>query len=254
MIESDDLIIQRKLLAEGNLPKHIAIIMDGNGRWAKERGKSRTFGHREGVNSVRDIVKACGELKIKYLTLYTFSSENWLRPKEEVTTLMRLLVHALKKETKDLKKNNVRLNVIGDINTFPRIVQIELKESIEKLKDNTGLTLTLALSYSGRWDIVQAVKQIIKDIELKKIKPEDISQETFSKYISTKNIPDPDLLIRTSGEFRISNFLLWQLAYTEIYISQLCWPEFRRQHLYEAIRNYQRRERRFGMVSEQLKK
>lgn len=254
MIESDDLIIQRKLLAEGNLPKHIAIIMDGNGRWAKERGKSRTFGHREGVNSVRDIVKACGELKIKYLTLYTFSSENWLRPKEEVTTLMRLLVHALKKETKDLNKNNVRLNVIGDITTFPRIVQIELKESIEKLKDNTGLTLTLALSYSGRWDIVQAVKHIIKDIELKKIKPEDISQETFSKYISTKNIPDPDLLIRTSGEFRISNFLLWQLAYTEIYISQLCWPEFRRQHLYEAIRNYQRRERRFGMVSEQLKK
>jgi len=254
VIESDDLIIQRKLLAEGNLPKHIAIIMDGNGRWAKERGKSRTFGHREGVNSVRDIVKACGELKIKYLTLYTFSSENWLRPKEEVTTLMRLLVHALKKETKDLNKNNVRLNVIGDITTFPRIVQIELKESIEKLKDNTGLTLTLALSYSGRWDIVQAVKQIIKDIELKKIKPEDISQETFSKYISTKNIPDPDLLIRTSGEFRISNFLLWQLAYTEIYISQLCWPEFRRQHLYEAIRNYQRRERRFGMVSEQLKK
>ena len=254
MIESDDLIIQKKLLAEGNLPKHIAIIMDGNGRWAKERGKSRTFGHREGVNSVRDIVKACGELKIKYLTLYTFSSENWLRPKEEVTTLMRLLVHALKKETKDLNKNNVRLNVIGDITTFPRIVQIELKESIEKLKDNTGLTLTLALSYSGRWDIVQAVKHIIKDIELKKIKPEDISQETFSKYISTKNIPDPDLLIRTSGEFRISNFLLWQLAYTEIYISQLCWPEFRRQHLYEAIRNYQRRERRFGMVSEQLKK
>jgi undecaprenyl diphosphate synthase len=254
VIESDDLIIQRKLLAEGNLPKHIAIIMDGNGRWAKERGKSRTFGHREGVNSVRDIVKACGELKIKYLTLYTFSSENWLRPKEEVTTLMRLLVHALKKETKDLNKNNVRLNVIGDITTFPRIVQIELKESIEKLKDNTGLTLTLALSYSGRWDIVQAVKHIIKDIELKKIKPEDISQETFSKYISTKNIPDPDLLIRTSGEFRISNFLLWQLAYTEIYISQLCWPEFRRQHLYEAIRNYQRRERRFGMVSEQLKK
>lgn len=254
MIESDDLIIQKKLLAEGNLPKHIAIIMDGNGRWAKERGKSRTFGHREGVNSVRDIVKACGELKIKYLTLYTFSSENWLRPKEEVTTLMRLLVHALKKETKDLKKNNVRLNVIGDINSFPRIVQTELKESIEKLKDNTGLTLTLALSYSGRWDIIQAIKQIIKDIELKKINPEDISQETFSKYISTKNIPDPDLLIRTSGEFRISNFLLWQLAYTEIYISQLCWPEFRRQHLYEAIRNYQRRERRFGMVSEQLKK
>jgi len=254
VIESDDLIIQKKLLAEGNLPKHIAIIMDGNGRWAKERGKSRTFGHREGVNSVRDIVKACGELKIKYLTLYTFSSENWLRPKEEVTTLMRLLVHALKKETKDLKKNNVRLNVIGDINSFPRIVQTELKESIEKLKDNTGLTLTLALSYSGRWDIIQAIKQIIKDIELKKINPEDISQETFSKYISTKNIPDPDLLIRTSGEFRISNFLLWQLAYTEIYISQLCWPEFRRQHLYEAIRNYQRRERRFGMVSEQLKK
>jgi undecaprenyl diphosphate synthase len=254
ILEKDDKIIRNKLKSDGNLPEHIAIIMDGNGRWAKERGKSRTYGHREGINSVRDIVKASGELGIKYLTLYTFSSENWLRPKEEVSTLMRLLVHALRKETNDLNKSNVRLNVIGDIESFPKIVQKELKESIEKLNRNSGLTLNLALSYSGRWDILQAVKKIAEDNKNGIINPEDITTELFNNYLSTKAIPDPDLMIRTSGEFRISNFLLWQLAYTEIYISPLCWPEFRRQHLYEAVHNYQKRERRFGMVSEQIKK
>lgn len=254
LVEKDDKIIRNKLKSDGNIPLHIAIIMDGNGRWATERGKSRTFGHREGINSVRDIVEACGELGIKYLTLYTFSSENWLRPKEEVSTLMRLLVHALRRETNDLNKSNVRLNVIGEIENFPKIVQKELSESIEKLKKNSGLTLNLALSYSGRWDILQAAKKILIDSQKKVITPDEITAELFSSYLSTKNLPDPDLMIRTSGEFRISNFLLWQLAYTEIYISPLCWPEFRRQHLYEAIRNYQKRERRFGMVSEQIKK
>ena len=249
--EKDDKIIQNKLKADGNVPTHIAIIMDGNGRWAKERGKSRTFGHKEGINSVRDIVKASGELGVKYLTLYTFSSENWFRPKEEVSTLMKLLVHALRKETNDLNKSNVTLSVIGDLESFPKIVQKELSESIEKLKNNNGLVLNLALSYSGRWDILQAVNKIISgknEINGK------ISAEQFSTFLSTHALPDPDLMIRTSGEFRISNFLLWQLAYTEIYISPLCWPEFRRQHLYEAIQNYQKRERRFGMVSEQIKK
>lgn len=254
VVEKDDKIIRNKLRSDGNIPQHIAIIMDGNGRWAKERGKSRTFGHREGINSVRDIVAACGELGVKYLTLYTFSSENWLRPKEEVSTLMRLLVHALRKETNELNKSNVRLNVIGDLESFPKKFQKELTESIEKLKKNSGLTLSLALSYSGRWDIIQAVKKISADSKNNKLQPEKIDIELFSSYLSTRRLPDPDLMIRTSGEFRLSNFLLWQLAYTEIYISPLYWPEFRRQHLYEAIRNYQKRERRFGMVSEQIKK
>jgi len=241
--EKDDIVFQKKLKAEGNVPNHVAIIMDGNGRWAKERGKSRSFGHKEGIVSVKDIVKAAGAIGIKYLTLYTFSSENWLRPKTEIFTLMKLLVHSLRKETNELNENNVRLKVIGDLNSFPPIVRKELTESIEKLKQNTGLTLILALSYSGRWDIIQAVNKIVQE-------GKEINVEEFSKYLSTFDIPDPDLMIRTSGEFRISNFLLWQMAYTEIYITQACWPEFRRENLYEAIQNYQKRERRFGAINE----
>jgi undecaprenyl diphosphate synthase len=249
-----DNVVQDKIKKIGNLPAHIAIIMDGNGRWAKERGMSRTQGHKAGINSVRDIVEVCGQLGIKYLTLYTFSTENWNRPKDEVSVLMKLLVRALRKETDKLNKNNVRLTVIGDTSTFPESVQKELRESIEKLKNNNGLTLNLALSYSGRWDILQAVKKILEDTKINNINPDDITIEKFNSYLATRDIPDPDLLIRTSGEHRISNFLLWQIAYTELYISQLCWPEFRRQHLYKAISDYQKRERRFGMVSEQLNK
>ena len=241
--EKDDIVFQKKLKAEGNVPNHVAIIMDGNGRWAKERGKSRSFGHKEGIVSVKDIVKAARLIGIKYLTLYTFSSENWLRPKTEIFTLMKLLVHSLRQETNELNENNVRLRVIGNLDSFPPIVRKELKESIEKLKQNTGLTLILALSYSGRWDILQAVNMIVRD-------GKEVNAEEFSKYLSTSDIPDPDLMIRTSGEFRISNFLLWQMAYTEIYITQVCWPEFRRENLYEAIQNYQKRERRFGTINE----
>jgi undecaprenyl diphosphate synthase len=241
--EKDDIVFQRKLKGEGNVPNHVAIIMDGNGRWAKERGKSRSFGHKEGIASVKDIVKAAGEIGIKYLTLYTFSSENWLRPKTEIFTLMKLLVHSLRKETNELNKNNVRLRVIGDLDSFPPIVRKELKESIEKLKQNNGSTLILALNYSGRWDIIQAVNKIVRV-------GTEVNTGGFQKYLSTSDIPDPDLMIRTSGEFRISNFLLWQMAYTEIYITQVCWPEFRRENLYEAIQNYQERERRFGAINE----
>ena len=238
----DDIVLQKKLKAEGNIPNHVAIIMDGNGRWAQERGKSRSFGHREGIVSVKDIVKASGEIGIHYLTLYTFSSENWLRPKTEILTLMKLLVHSLRKETDELNKSNVKLRVIGDLNSFPPIVKKELIGSIEKLQHNTGLTLILALSYSGRWDILQAVNKIACE-------GKEVTAEEFSKHLSTFDIPDPDLMIRTSGEFRISNFLLWQMAYTEIYITQVSWPEFRRENLYEAIQNYQKRERRFGTVN-----
>jgi len=250
----EDKKIQDLLRQQGPIPDHIAIIMDGNGRWAKERGLHRVAGHREGVNSVRDIVEVCGQLGVKYLTIYAFSTENWRRPKEEVSTLMRLLLRALRDETDRLHENNVRLTCIGDIETLPRQVQAELHEAIEKTKGNTGLTLNLALSYSGRWDIANAARKLAEDIEVGNLKPENVNEKTFSSYLSTNKIPDPDLMIRTSGEFRLSNFLLWELAYTEIYISDRYWPDFRRNDLYEAIRNFQRRERRFGMVSEQLRK
>jgi undecaprenyl diphosphate synthase len=228
--------------------------MDGNGRWAKERGLHRVAGHRQGVNSVRDIVEACGQLGVKYLTLYAFSTENWRRPKEEVSTLMRLLLKALRDETDRLHENNVRLACIGDIGTLPQEVQDELFEAMEKTKHNTGLTLNLALSYSGRWDIANAVRSLAEDVHCNRIKVESISEHTVSRYLATKDMPDPDLLVRTSGEYRISNFLLWQLAYSEFYISEKYWPDFRRKDLYEAIRNFQGRERRFGLVSEQVRK
>jgi undecaprenyl diphosphate synthase len=244
---------QEHLRLSGDIPKHIAIIMDGNGRWAKKRKFPRVAGHHEGVNSVRDIVEACGELGVKYLTLYTFSTENWRRPKDEVSTLMRLILKALRDERDRLHSNNVRLTCIGDIASLPQDVQDELIDAMEMLRHNTGLTLVLALSYSGRWDILSAVKNIVHDVHSGKIVPSEIRDELISQYLSTKDIPDPDLLIRTSGELRISNFLLWQIAYTELYISDLFWPDFRRRWLYEAIAEFQRRERRFGMVSEQVR-
>jgi len=236
--------IQQKLISSGSIPQHIAIIMDGNGRWAKKHGLPRVAGHREGVNSVRDVVEACGQLGVKYLTLYTFSTENWKRP----------LLKALRDETDRLRKNNVRLNVIGDVNALPSEVQAELHDAIEKTKDNTGLTLNLALSYSGRWDILTALRSIVRDAQQGKLTAEEVTEELFSRRLSTASIPDPDLLIRTSGEMRISNFLLWQTAYTELYVSKTYWPDFRRAHLYEAIADFQHRERRFGLVSEQLRK
>ena len=246
--------IQEKIKQTGGLPKHIAIIMDGNGRWAKNRGLSRVYGHREGVKSVRDIVEASGQLGIKYLTLYTFSTENWRRPKTEVTILMKLLIKALKDETDRLHENNVRLITTGDLSSLPDRVMKELLDAIEKTRNNKLMTLNLALSYSGRWDIVTAIKKMYLDFENKKIAYNDINEKKVSNYLSMADIPDPDLLIRTGGDFRISNFLLWQIAYTEIYIENVFWPEYRREHYYKAITDYQKRERRFGMVSEQLSK
>ncbi len=248
----EDQVIQDALKGEGTIPNHIAIIMDGNGRWAKERGFPRVAGHREGVNSVRDIVEVSGQLGIKYLTLYAFSTENWKRPIDEVSVLMRLLVKSLRDETDRLVSNNVQLRTIGDTASLPKSVQEEVLFSIEKTKKDTGLVLVLALSYSGRWDIVNAVARIASSIEHRTLRSSDITEKVLSTYLTTHGIPDPDLLIRTSGEFRLSNFLLWELAYTEIHIARCYWPEFRRGHLYEAIRDYQRRERRFGLVSEQL--
>ena len=243
---------QEQLIARGKVPNHIAIIMDGNGRWAKRNGLPRIAGHNEGVNSVRDIVEVCAQLGVKYLTLYTFSTENWKRPQDEVSMLMRLIVKALRDERDRLHQNEVRLQVIGEFNTLPDDVANELHDAMEMMRENCGLTLVLALNYSGRWDITNAIKGIYDDIHTGVLKKEKITEEVIGTYLSTKDIPDPDLLIRTSGELRISNFLLWQLAYSEIYISNEFWPAFRRKHLYEAIEDFQKRERRFGMVSEQL--
>jgi undecaprenyl diphosphate synthase len=251
---STDRKIQEELKRSGEIPTHIAIIMDGNGRWAKRRGLPRVAGHREGVKSVRDVVEACAQLGVKYLTLFAFSTENWRRPKEEIDTLMKLLIKTLRSETEKLHKNDIKLMAIGDIDSLPKEVRQELKEAMEKTKNNKRMVLNLALSYSGRWEIIEAVKEIARDVKKGKVKIEEIDDKLFSNYLKTAGIPDPDLLIRTSGELRISNFLLWQIAYTEIYITDCLWPDFRRKHLYEAIRDYQRRERRFGMTSEQIKK
>lgn len=252
--DKEDKKIQDNLKSSGEIPKHVAIIMDGNGRWAKQKGKIRVFGHKEGVNSVRDIVEASGQLGIKYLTLYTFSTENWNRPISEVTILMKLLIKALKDETDRLHENDVKLITTGDLNTLPGKVFQELTDAVKKTKNNKRMTLNLALSYSGRWDIVNAVKEIHREFKNSKELYNNLNERKFSEYLATKNLPDPDLLIRTGGDYRISNFLLWQLAYTEIYIEQKFWPEFRREYLYDAIYEYQKRERRFGLVSEQIKK
>ncbi|MCF8450454.1 MAG: isoprenyl transferase [Taibaiella sp.] len=234
------------------LPEHIAIIMDGNGRWAKERGEDRVYGHYEGVRSVRAIVDACGELGIGYLTLYAFSAENWNRPKAEVDALMELLVNTIRKEVEELKKNNVRLHVIGDFESLPEICQQELNEAMEMTAANTGLNLILALSYSSRDEIAMAVRKIAEKVKSGALRIEDITDETIKQHLYTAAFPDPELMIRTSGEYRISNYLLYQLAYSELYFTNVHWPDFRKENLYEALLNYQQRERRFGKTSEQI--
>jgi len=234
------------------LPEHIAIIMDGNGRWAKNQGKFRVFGHESGVLSVKDIVEGCVEIGIKYLTVYAFSTENWNRPIEEVNALMELLISTINQEAETLNKNNIRLNAIGDLNSLPQKCIEDLAAAMEKTKNNTNCTLTLALSYSARWEIVEAAKKIAVQVQAGKIGIDEIDEQLFASQLTTSNIPDPELMIRTSGEHRISNYLLWQMAYTELYFTETLWPDFRREHLYEAIVDYQKRERRFGKISEQL--
>jgi len=238
--------IKEQVISRGNIPAHIAIIMDGNGRWAKQRGLLRVAGHREGINSVREIVRICGEIGVKYLTLYTFSTENWRRPRAEVSALMTLLMRTIRKEVADLKKNNVKLSTIGNLADFPPDAAKAMREAMDTLKDCGGLNLCLALSYSGRQEILYAVNSLLKS------GASAVDEAGFSRALYTREMPDPDLLIRTSGEMRISNFLLWQLAYTEIHVSPVYWPDFREKQLYLAIADYQKRERRFGRVSEQL--
>ena len=241
-----------QVLDRTRLPRHIAIIMDGNGRWAKERGEDRVYGHHEGVLSVRDIVNTCGEIGIEYLTLYAFSAENWNRPKEEVNALMELLVNTIRKEVDELKKNNVRLHVIGDFKSLPAICQTELAEAMEITAANNGVNLILALSYSSRQEIVEATKSITNEVISGKINPDEITEELFNQHLYTSSFPDPELMIRTSGEHRISNFLLYQMAYAELYFTSVHWPDFRKPQLIEALINYQQRERRFGKTSEQI--
>lgn len=234
------------------LPRHIAIIMDGNGRWAKEQGQDRLFGHFHGVESVRNIVEGCAELGIGYLTLYAFSTENWDRPVEEVTGLMELLVDTIRKEVATLNKNNIKLHVIGDMNMLPDYARNELKEALDETSHNTGLNLVMALSYSSRWEIVNAIKNIAADVKAGKLQPYEIDQDSIKDYLATKEFPDPELMVRTSGEYRISNFLLYQLAYAELYFTQVRWPDFRKENLYEAIIDFQQRERRFGKTGDQV--
>ncbi len=233
-----------------NIPRHIAIIMDGNGRWAKKKGAARIFGHRNAIQAVTDVTEGCGELGIKYLTLYAFSTENWGRPKDEVDGLMELLVNTLKKEISNLMDNHVLLKTIGDISHLPKACQRNLEEAIETTKNNTGLTVLLALNYSGRWEILKAIRKIVEEVKRGVLNSENIDERMFSNLLETAGIPDPELLIRTSGELRISNFLLWQIAYTELYITKTLWPDFRKEDLYEAIHSFQHRERRFGKVLE----
>jgi undecaprenyl diphosphate synthase len=235
-----------------NIPQHIAIIMDGNGRWAKQHGEDRIFGHYEGVNSVRDIVEACGEIGVKYLTLYAFSTENWNRPKDEVDALMELLVSTIAMETPNLNKNGVKLHTIGDITSLPQGCQKELQETIDLTSQNTTVNLILALSYSSKWEITNAIKNIAQKVKNNEITLKDINSSLLDKHLNTANFPDPELMIRTSGEHRISNFLLWQLAYAEFYFTNTLWPDFRKKDFFQAILSFQNRERRFGQTSDQL--
>jgi undecaprenyl diphosphate synthase len=239
---------------KSKLPQHVAIIMDGNGRWAKAHGRERSEGHREGVVSVRKIVEAAVAIGLRYLTIYTFSTENWRRPDGEVKALMAIMVAAIHRETPDLMKNNVRLTAIGDIMRLPGEVRETLSECLKETSVNTGTTLALALSYSSRWEIIQAAKRIAKNVRENNFDPEDVDETLFSSYLTTRGIPDPDLLIRTGGEKRISNFLLWQLSYAELYFTDIYWPDFRENEFYESILSYQQRERRFGKTSEQITK
>ncbi len=234
------------------IPAHVAIIMDGNGRWAKQQGNVRIFGHKNAIKAVREVCEGCAELGIKYLTLYAFSTENWTRPKAEVSALMDLLVSTINSETRTLIQNNIRLNAIGRFSDLPKQVNANLQEAIQKTKDNTGMTLTLALSYSSKVEMVDAIQRIATDVKQGVLNVKNIDSQIVSQYMYTHDIPDPDLLIRTSGELRISNFMLWQLAYTELYFTPTFWPDFDKEELYKAIIDYQQRERRFGKTSEQL--
>ncbi len=242
----------KSLIIPEKVPSHIAIIMDGNGRWAKQKGIPRVLGHRSGVKSVREVTEGCAEIGVRYLTLYAFSTENWNRPPTEVTALMSLLVDTIRSEIKSLNKNKVRLLAIGDIEALPRSSYEALLEGMEETKDNDRLNLVLALNYSAKWEILQAARQLAASAAAGRIRPEDINEAVFEQALSTRGIPDPELLIRTSGETRISNFLLWQIAYAELYFTPVFWPDFGKRELFEAIVNYQRRERRFGLISEQI--
>ncbi len=241
-------------IAKNNVPNHIAIITDGNGRWAKLKGKPRVFGHKNGVTSVREVIEGCAEVGVNYLTLYAFSTENWNRPTLEVKTLMALLVSSLKKELKTLQKNNIKLNTIGNIENLPEKAQIELTEVIEKTKNNSTLTLTLALSYGSREEIVNVIKNISKKVVNNQLSVEEINEKIINNHLYTFSLPDVDFMIRTSGEKRISNFLLWQIAYAELYFTDTLWPDFRKENLFNALLEYQKRERRFGKTSEQIEK
>ena len=250
---SKEVLEEIKLLkTKGSIPIHIAIIMDGNGRWAKNKGLPRVAGHRKGIETVREVVETCVNLGVKFLTLYTFSTENWKRPKDEVSTLMRLIVKSLRDETDELHANGIKLTTIGDFDKLPSIVQSELKDAFKKTAQNSKMVLNLALSYGGRWEIINAVKKVAALVRDKKIQVDDIDMELFSKNLTTQNFPDPDLLIRSGGEYRISNFLLWQIAYSEIFVTETLWPNFNAKNLLEAIKDFQHRERRFGLVSEQI--
>ena len=240
------------ILDKNRIPKHVAVIMDGNGRWAQQKGEMRIFGHTNGVNSVREALTAAGEIGVEYLTLYAFSTENWNRPKEEIAALMDLLVQSIYNEVDELNKNGVRLRTIGDVDILPSSCQSALKDAIERTKNNNRVTLILALSYSSRWEISKAVQKMANQVIKGKLNPDAINEELISSYLSTADYPDPELLIRTSGENRVSNFLMWQMAYTELYFTETLWPDFKKEHFYKAIQDYQSRERRFGKTSEQI--
>lgn len=243
----------KETIDRNNIPKHIAIIMDGNGRWAKQKGAMRIFGHRNAIQAVREAIEGSGELGVNYLTLFSFSTENWSRPKEEVEALMDLLVQTIVAETGLMMKNKVRLNAIGDLESLPKSTYDKLVEVMKQTSANTGLTVNLALSYSGQWELTKAAQRIAQKVSEGKLSPGEITQQTLADHLDTAGIPDPELMIRTSGEYRISNFLLWQLAYSELYFSDVLWPDFRKEHLFAAIEDYQKRERRFGKTSEQVK-
>tara|TARA_B100001121_G_scaffold201878_1_gene176558 strand:- start:3370 stop:4119 length:750 start_codon:yes stop_codon:yes gene_type:complete len=240
------------VLDNNRIPKHVAVIMDGNGRWAQQKGEMRIFGHTNGVNSVREALTAAGEIGVEYLTLYAFSTENWNRPKEEIAALMDLLVQSIYNEVDELNKKGVRLRTIGDVDILPSSCQTALKDAIERTKNNNRVTLILALSYSSRWEISKAVQKMANQVIKGKLNPDAINEELISSYLSTADYPDPELLIRTSGENRVSNFLMWQMAYTELYFTETLWPDFKKEHFYKAIQDYQSRERRFGKTSEQI--
>ncbi len=243
----------KELLDKNNIPKHIAIIMDGNGRWAQKKGAMRIFGHRNALTAVRESIEIAAEIGVKYLTLYAFSTENWSRPQDEINALMELLINAITDEVPTMMKNNIRLLSIGDIDSLPASAYKKLEEAKVETQGNTRMSVVLALSYSGRWELEKAVQQIVKKVVDEELKNENINQQVIADHLDTKGIPDPELLIRTSGELRISNFLLWQLAYTELYFTDLLWPDFRREHLLEAVMDYQKRERRFGKTGAQIK-